>query len=265
VLCAVSPVAAYGSPAVLYAGAAAALLFMRANTRPTRQAGSRFAHIREGLAYVWTNKIVFAAISLDLCAVLLGGATVLLPVFASDIRKVGAHGFGVLRSGRAIGAGAMAFALTRWPLHRRAGHWMFGGVTTFCVATLVFAVSRSMLVSMIALIALGAADMISVYVRQAVVQLVTPCAAAYRPLQGCSSAARRNCARSKPVSWPACPGRWAPPSSAAWVCCRSPASGHGCFLRCARRINWMVSKLERVVMQGEIATLFAGHTLCFGQ
>jgi hypothetical protein len=126
VLCAISPVAAYGSSAVLYAGAAAALLFMRANTRPTRQAGSRFAHIREGLAYVWTSKIVFGAISLDLCAELLGGATALLPVFASDILKVGAHGFGVLRSGRAIGALAMAFALKRWPLHRCAGHWMLG-------------------------------------------------------------------------------------------------------------------------------------------
>jgi MFS family permease len=173
-LCAVSPVAAYGSSAVLYAAAAAALLLIRANTRPPLQAGSRFAHIREGLAYVWTNKIVLGAISLDLFAVLLGGATALLPVFASDILKVGAHGFGVLRSGPAIGAVAMAFALTRWPLHRRAGHWMFGGVAAFGVATLVFAVSRSMLVSLIALIALGAADMISVYVRQTLVQLVTP-------------------------------------------------------------------------------------------
>jgi hypothetical protein len=68
----------------------------------------------------------------------------------------------------------MAFALTRWPLHRRAGRWMFGGVAAFGVATLVFAVSRSMLVSVIALIALGAADMISVYVRQTLVQIVTP-------------------------------------------------------------------------------------------
>lgn len=174
VLCAVSPALAYGSAAVLYAGAAAALLSIRANTRPTPQAGSRLAHIREGLVYVWSNKIVLGAISLDLFAVLLGGATALLPVFASDVLRVGAHGFGVLRSGPAIGAVAMAFALTRWPLHRRAGRWMFGGVAAFGVATLVFAVSRSMLVSVIALIALGAADMISVYVRQTLVQIVTP-------------------------------------------------------------------------------------------
>jgi MFS family permease len=174
VLCAVSPAVAYCGSAVLYAIAAGALLLMRANTRPERQPGSRMEQIREGIAYVWTNKIVFGAISLDLFAVLLGGATALLPVFASDILKVGAHGFGVLRSGPAIGAAAMAFALSRWPVHRRAGHWMFAGVAAFGVATIIFAVSNSMIVSVIALAALGAADMISVYVRQSLVQIVTP-------------------------------------------------------------------------------------------
>src|SRR6202041_890896 len=174
VLCAFSPALAYAGCAVLYSVAAALLLSMRANTRPESQPGSRLEQIREGLAYVWTNKIVFGAISLDLCAVLLGGATALLPVFASDILKVGAHGFGLLRSGPAIGAMAMAFALTRWPLHRRAGRWMFAGVGAFGVATVIFAVSKSMIVSVIALAALGAADMISVYVRQSLVQIVTP-------------------------------------------------------------------------------------------
>ena len=173
-LCAVSPMVAYGGSAVLYTLAACALLFMRANTSPQRQPGSRLEQIREGITYVWTNKIVLGATSLDLFAVLLGGATALLPIFASDILKVGAHGFGVLRSGPAIGAAAMAFALSRWPLHRRAGHWMFAGVAVFGVATLVFAVSRSMIVSVIVLVALGAADMISVYVRQSLVQIVTP-------------------------------------------------------------------------------------------
>jgi MFS family permease len=173
-LCAVSPAIAYGGSAVLYAVAAGALLSMRANTRPEFQYGSRLEQIREGLAYVWTNKIVLGAISLDLFAVLLGGATALLPVFASDVLKVGPHGFGVLRSGPALGAAAMAFALIRWPLQRRAGHWMFAGVAAFGVATLVFAVSKSMIVSMIALAALGAADMISVYVRHSLVQIVTP-------------------------------------------------------------------------------------------
>jgi MFS family permease len=173
-LCAVSPAVAYGGSAVLYTAAAIALLCIRANTRPQRQPGSRLEQIREGIAYVWTNKIVLGAISLDLFAVWLGGATALLPVFASDVLKVGAHGFGVLRSGPAIGAMAMAFGLSHWPLHRRAGRWMFAGVAAFGVATLVFAVSKSMIVSVIALAALGAADMISVYVRQSLVQIVTP-------------------------------------------------------------------------------------------
>lgn len=173
-LCVVSPAAAYGGSALLYTAAAGALLAMRANTRPERQPGSRVEQIREGIAYVWTNKIVLGAISLDLAAVLLGGATALLPVFASDVLKVGAHGFGVLRSGPAIGAAGMAFALSHWPLERHAGRWMFAGVAAFGVATLVFAVSRSMIVSVLALAALGAADMISVYVRQSLVQIVTP-------------------------------------------------------------------------------------------
>jgi MFS family permease len=174
VLCAFSPAIAYAGSGLLYFCAAGLLLALRANTRPEPQPGSRLEQIREGLAYVWTNKIVFGAISLDLFAVLLGGATALLPVFASDILRVGAHGFGLLRSGPAIGASAMAFALSRWPLHRRAGHWMFAGVAAFGVATLVFAVSKSMPVSMIALVALGASDMISVYVRQTLIQIVTP-------------------------------------------------------------------------------------------
>jgi MFS family permease len=173
-LCAVSTAVAYGGSAALYVLAAIALLCMRANTRPEPQPGSRLDQIREGLAYLWTSKIVLGAISLDLFAVLLGGATALLPVFASDVLKVGAHGFGVLRSGPAIGAMAMAFALTRWPLHRHAGRWMFAGVAAFGVATLVFAVSKSMTVSVIALAALGAADMVSVYVRQSLIQIVTP-------------------------------------------------------------------------------------------
>jgi MFS family permease len=173
-LCAVSPAVAYCGSAALYAATFVALISIRANTRPKPQPGSRIERIREGIAYVWTNKIVLGAISLDLFAVLLGGATALLPVFASDVLKVGAHGFGILRSGPAVGAVAMAFALSRWPLHRRAGHWMFGGVAVFGAATLVFAISKSLIVSLIALVALGAADMISVYVRQSLVQMVTP-------------------------------------------------------------------------------------------
>jgi MFS family permease len=173
-LCAASPATAYGGSALLYAIGACALLSIRVNARPERQPGSHLEQMREGLAYVWSNKIVLGAISLDLFAVLLGGASALLPVYARDVLNVGAYGFGVLRSGPAIGAAAMAFALGRWPLRRHAGRWMFLGVAAFGLATLVFALSKSLIVSVVALAALGAADMVSVYVRQTLVQIVTP-------------------------------------------------------------------------------------------
>ena len=173
-LCAISPAAAYLGSAVLYLVALAVLSLLRADTRPKAQPGSRLEMIREGIAYVWRTKIVLGAISLDLFAVLLGGATALLPVYARDVLNVGAHGFGLLRSGPSIGAAAMAFALSRWQIHRHAGRWMFAGVAAFGVATLVFAVSKLLWVSVLALAALGAADMISVYVRQTLVQIVTP-------------------------------------------------------------------------------------------
>ena len=173
-LCAVSPMAAYLGSAGLYGVAIVALLALKADTRPAGSGGSRMELIREGLHYVWTNKIVLGAISLDLFAVLLGGATALLPVYARDVLKIGAHGFGLLRSGPAIGAALMAVALSRWQIHRHAGRWMFAGVAAFGVATLVFAVSKLLWVSVVALAALGAADMISVYVRSSLVQIVTP-------------------------------------------------------------------------------------------
>jgi MFS family permease len=174
-LCAVSPSAAYVGAAVLYAVALVSLTCVRADTRPSGHTGrAPLELVREGLVYVWTNRIVLGAISLDLFAVLLGGATALLPVYARDVLKVGAHGFGVLRSGPAIGAALMAVALSRWQIHRHAGRWMFAGVAAFGLATLVFAVSKLMWVSVVALAILGAADMISVYVRQSLVQIVTP-------------------------------------------------------------------------------------------
>ena len=174
-LCAFSPTAAYVGAAVLYAGAFMAMLVLQANTRPAGSPGvAPLELVREGLHYVWTNKIVLGAISLDLFAVLLGGATALLPVYARDVLKVGAHGFGVLRSGPALGAAGMAVVLSRWQIHRHAGRWMFAGVAAFGLATVAFAVSKLMWLSVVALAILGAADMISVYIRQSLVQIVTP-------------------------------------------------------------------------------------------
>lgn len=173
-LCAISTATAYATTATLYVAGVAILLLMRANTTPERQPGSQWVQIKEGLAYTFRNKIVFGAISLDLFAVLLGGATALLPAFASDILHVGPEGFGILRSGPAIGAVLVALALARWPLKRRAGIRMFWAVGAFGLATVVFGLSKNMYLSVAALAVLGAADMISVYVRQTLVQIVTP-------------------------------------------------------------------------------------------
>ncbi len=173
-LVAASPATAYGAAAGLYLVAALAIGLIRTPTQPQRQTGSRMAMVREGLDYVWGNKIVLGAVSLDLVAVLLGGATALLPVYARDILHVGAGGFGALRSGPAIGACACAFVLGRKPLTRRAGLWMFGAVALFGLATIVFALSRVMALSILALAVLGGADMVSVFVRQTLVQVTTP-------------------------------------------------------------------------------------------
>jgi MFS family permease len=120
------------------------------------------------------TRILLACISLDLFAVLLGGATALLPVFASDVLHVGPEGFGMLRAAPAFGAVGMALFLARNPLRRRVGWTMLAAVAVFGVFTIVFGLSRSYPLSIAALVMLGAADMVSVVVRQTVVQLRTP-------------------------------------------------------------------------------------------
>jgi len=174
ILCAVSVPAAYGAAACLYFCAAIAVWFIAANTKPDHKGGARLKLIAEGLQYVWSNRIVFGAISLDLFAVLLGGVTALLPVFARDVLHIGPDGFGLLRSGPAIGGGLMALALSTRPIQRNAGFWMLVSVAVYGVATIIFAVSTWITVSMLALAVLGAADAVSVFVRQSLIQIVTP-------------------------------------------------------------------------------------------
>ena len=174
-LCAASPVLGYAVSAGLYAAAASCALLICAETRPVSEAGrSRVAQIREGLGYVWGNKLVLGAISLDLFAVLLGGATGLLPVFARDVLGVGPLGFGVLRASPAIGALIMAGYLACRPIRARAGVKMLLAVGLFGAMTVVFAFSRSVPLSMFALAVLGGADMVSVFTRQSLVQIATP-------------------------------------------------------------------------------------------
>lgn len=128
----------------------------------------------EGLRYVWSDKPILGAISLDLFAVLLGGAVALLPIFAKDLLHVGPWGLGMLRSAPAIGAASTAFALAYAPLRRRAGLVMLGFVLLFGLATIVFGLSRSFWISLAALLVLGAADMFSVVIRSTLIQVRTP-------------------------------------------------------------------------------------------
>ncbi len=127
-----------------------------------------------GVAFVWQRKVVLGAVSLDLFAVLLGGATALLPMFAKDILLVGPWGLGLLRGAPALGALLMSAVLTRWPLRRKVGRTLLLAVALFGVCMLVFGLSTSFLLSLAALAVSGGADTVSVVVRQTLVQLETP-------------------------------------------------------------------------------------------
>lgn len=127
-----------------------------------------------GVRYVAENRIVLGAISLDLFAVLLGGAVALLPIFAKDILHVGPLGLGALRSAPAIGASVMAIALAWWPLRRNAGGILYACVFVFGLATIVFGLSEWFFLSFAALVVAGAVDMVSVVIRQTLVQTATP-------------------------------------------------------------------------------------------
>jgi MFS family permease len=127
-----------------------------------------------GIRYVWSNKPILGAISLDLFAVLLGGAVALLPIFAHDVLDVGPWGMGMLRSAPAVGAATVAIVLARFPLRHRAGLVMFVCVFLFGIATIVFGLSRTFGLSLAALLVLGASDMISVVVRSTLIQTRTP-------------------------------------------------------------------------------------------
>lgn len=165
---------AFGGAGALFLISVPLLLGFSSPPQYGAQGASRIAQIREGLVYLWNNRFVLGAISLDLFAVLLGGATALLPVFARDVLHAGAYGFGILRAAPAVGGVAMAVILGARPIKRHAGVKMFLGVAGFGLATVAFALSLSLWLSTVALACLGAADMVSVFVRQSLVQIKTP-------------------------------------------------------------------------------------------
>ncbi|WVT72985.1 MFS transporter [Sinorhizobium chiapasense] len=140
----------------------------------TQAAGQSWETITAGFRYIKAEKVVLGAISLDLFAVLLGGAVALMPVFARDILDLGPWGLGLLRAAPGIGAVSMAVWLAAHPIRHRAGFYMFTGVALFGLGTVVFGLSATPWVSIAALVIMGAADMISVYVREILITLWTP-------------------------------------------------------------------------------------------
>ncbi len=169
------PTVVYTFVGLLAAIATALMMRVRAPVAPVRSAEPRgLATLLSGLRFVKSRPTVLGAISLDLFAVLFGGATALLPIFAADVLHIGPTGLGVLRTAPGIGAALCALWLAFHPITRHVGYWMFGGVFIFGGATLVFGLSTSFWISLIALTLLGAGDMVSVYVRHLLVQLETP-------------------------------------------------------------------------------------------
>jgi len=164
----------YGAVAVAFIGAAVALSSIKIEQAVRMRTPLTFESLFSGIAFIRRKPVILGALSLDLFAVLLGGATALLPVFARDILHAGPWALGVLRAAPAAGALAGSIYLAHFPLRRRAGTALFGGVIAFGIATIVFGLSRNLYVSLIALAALGASDVISVVVRMSLVQLQTP-------------------------------------------------------------------------------------------
>jgi MFS family permease len=166
----------YGVSAVLFAIAIIGTQVLTLSPPPAEHqvVGSAWTRAMEGLQFVKSRPVILGAISLDLFAVLFGGVTALLPIFAKDILFVGPDGLGLLRSAPAIGAAAVSILLGVRPLTRFVGPAMFACVAIYGVFTIVFALSALFWLSLACLMILGAADMISVYVRQSLIQLQTP-------------------------------------------------------------------------------------------
>jgi len=173
VLLSINTTAAFGCAAALYGMGSLGFAVlrpapMRDEERPTWRSSL------EGICYVWRHKIVLGAISLDLFAVLFGGAVALLPVYATQVLHVGPTGFGALRAASGAGAAIVAAAIARRPLRRRLGPTLFWCVAGFGLATIAFGVSKSFWLSLLALALAGGFDMVSMVIRNVLVQLGTP-------------------------------------------------------------------------------------------
>jgi MFS family permease len=173
-LYAASPTLAFATCGILYVLSAFAIVRVRSRLKATGREPVSLNSLLAGIRYIHRNPEIMGAISLDLFAVLLGGATALLPIYAKDILHVGPTGLGVLRAAPGVGALAMSLYLARHPPRRRVGRQMFAAVAAFGVATIAFGLSASFPLSLVALALLGASDMVSVVIRASLVQLKTP-------------------------------------------------------------------------------------------
>jgi len=170
----VAPEASYGVALVMMILGAILILLVPKPAQKILGDKASWETVIAGFRYVWKEKIVLGAISLDLFAVLLGGATALMPVFARDILEVGPWGLGLLRAAPAVGALTVAAWLAFHPIRNHAGLLLFAFVTMFGLTTIVFGLSNIVWLSVIALVLMGASDMVSVYIRETLIQLWTP-------------------------------------------------------------------------------------------
>ena len=166
--------AVYGLAALGFALATVCVLRLATRAAPPAREPASVASLLAGLSFIAGRPVVLGAISLDLFPVLLGGAVALLPIFARDMLHTGPWGLGLLRAAPAVGALAMSLALARWPVQRRSGAWLLGAVALYGLTMVVFGLSTHLLLSLAALAISGAADMVSVVIRQSLVQLATP-------------------------------------------------------------------------------------------
>ena len=167
-------VAVYGLCLALLLLASLLALTLRYRHVPPAHEPVTLDSVLAGLTFVWRSKLLLGAVSLDLFAVLLGGATALLPIFAKDILQVGPWGLGLLRAAPAVGALLMSLALTRWSMDSRVGHKLMAAVAVYGLCMLVFGLSTHFLLSLLVLAISGAADMVSVVIRMTLIQLETP-------------------------------------------------------------------------------------------
>jgi len=168
------PAAVYATSMTASLVATAAVARIRPRAAQRLREPVNLTTVFAGLRYIWRQKLVLGSISLDLFAVLLGGAVALLPVYAREILHTGPWGLGILRSAPGVGAAGMAILLAHQPLRRRAGATMLWCVAGFGGFTIVFGLSRSLVLSLLALLLVGASDMVSIIVRGTLVQLATP-------------------------------------------------------------------------------------------